>query len=56
MSAFSVFDIFMPVVLVTAIWIDSKVEDFGLDAYEPSKSVADCLNTRLTTQKYWSLA
>ena len=56
MSAFRVSDIYMPVGLVTAIWIDSKVEGFGWDAHEPSKSVTDCLNSRLTSQKYWGLA
>ena len=56
MSAFCVSDIYMSGGLVTAIWIDSKVEDFGLDAYELSKSVTDCRNSRLTSQKYWGLA
>ena len=39
---------------VAAMCLDSNVENFNLDAHDPSTLVADNQPHRLFTQKYWS--
>ena len=42
-------------VFATVIRINSDVEGFYLDGSDPPTQVAKRLNSKLSTQKYWSL-
>ena len=41
-------------VIVTAICLDSNVENFDLDAHDPATLVTDSQHNKLVTRKHWS--